>query len=228
MIRPRDNQRQKLYNAEKEAFGYQHPPLDPLPPFCELLGSGDLPTCQAWVDSLCRERWFQSRWGRVQITVHPKQSGRPSARYGGGVFLPKWSRMPWLILHEVAHVLCHSRYAGHGPEYAAIYLTLVEHHLGTAAARHLREMFRKHRVNYRAGLENVPKPGSKPVVTQKVVAERRKAREAVPVSSQEASSAAQIVRRAVKHGLLGGTGTKQRSYALAIARQLEGLTAPSG
>lgn len=220
MTRPRDNQRQRLYNAEREAFGSDSE-------WSKIVGNGTIAACQAWVDALCAERWFQSRWGQKQIPVRLKCSGSATAEYNRHISLPPSYRIPWVILHEVAHVLCHSRYAGHGPEYAAIYLTLVEHHLGTAPASNLRTMFRQHRVSYRAGLENVPKPGSRPVVTKKVVAERRKVREAVPVSKQEASSAAQIVRRAVKHGLLGGTGTKQRSYALTIARQLEGLANPT-
>jgi len=49
------------------------------------------------------------------------------------------------MCHEIAHTLTPTD-AGHGPEFARVYLFLVERVIGKAEAKELREKFREHRV----------------------------------------------------------------------------------
>ena len=64
----------------------------------------------------------------------------------GVILLPRWSRRERVILHELAHLATPSSFAPHGPEYAAVYLELVQHFMGAAAAGGLGGSFRTHRV----------------------------------------------------------------------------------
>lgn len=210
-VRPRDSQRQKLYNAEREALKEN---------YGGKVGNGMIADVQGMVDRLCQQHWFQARWGQRTIEVRQKTSGRATGYYNSHICMPPRYRSPYITLHEVAHVLCHPKYAGHGPEYAALYLFLVHQHLGADASASLRESFRKHGVKYREGVPSLPPP-KKPVVTQKQVKEQKRKDSSRPLSKMEAQSTASCLRRGVKAGLFGASGTKQRTYALLISRTLE-------
>jgi hypothetical protein len=60
---------------------------------------------------------------------------------------------PWVILHEIAHIMCCSAdngERGHGREFARFFLMLVRRWLGPDAARALREAYAAEKVKYRA------------------------------------------------------------------------------
>lgn len=218
MTRPRDNQRQRVYDAE--------PALDPFSSkagkhmlSAERLSTGNvsIPAVQTYVDDLCRANWFQSRWGRVSRYVRHKAYGRAT---GGGynITLPPWGRQERVILHELAHTLTPSKYAAHGPEFAGVLLTLVQFQLGAEARRALRAEFTEHRV--RVSLVAVPDPGAHRVVTAteraaKVAVERQR-----EVTTAQREVAADILRRAAAQGLFGPAGRKPRVHALEAARRL--------
>ncbi len=208
----RDNQRQKLYTAERES----------LVEWSVVVGDGSVAAAQTYVDALCRERWFQVRWGQQTIPVRQKTHGRATAnQISGYITLPPWSRCPRVILHEVAHIICPPEYAWHGPEFAARMLLLVRFHLGVEAAAKLREGYAKQRVKHREGVRSLPEPNPDRVLTQAIVVARLRKAANKPVGPVEARTAADVLRRAVKQGLLGAVGTKERNYALAAARRLE-------
>lgn len=137
MSRPRDNQRQRLYNAETAlagvAFGRR------LETVAEL---------QAYVDGLLGTRWFRARWGRWGRIVVTAGRGRRSACAHGQheIRIPRWARSELVVLHEVAHCLTDARAAAHGPEFAGVMLALVRQFMGPGAAASLRSSFRSHRV----------------------------------------------------------------------------------
>ena len=148
MTRPRDTQRQRLYNAE-QAMGF--------------LGDGPgkrmetVAEMQSFVDALLRSRWFKARWGvwgRIEVR---DGRGRSSAAAFGQhqIRVPRWARSELVVLHEVAHCLTPRGYASHGPEFAGVFVALVRQVMGPAAAASLRDSFRSYRV--RVGPAPVPR-----------------------------------------------------------------------
>lgn len=140
----RDSQRSKLYAAEREAFTNHMQKID-------------LEVCIDIVD-----RVFTSK--RVKDAYNPFWTRRPivddgrgcrrAISYGGRITLPKWARMKWVVLHEMAHEVRHYRRdrstpeAAHGWQYAATYLDLVMWFMGSEAHNKLKAAFRKHKVRF--------------------------------------------------------------------------------
>jgi len=133
--RPRDSQRSKLYRAERTVGEGQHFP--------------SVAHCQARVDQILASAWWQTRFPALdQVQVRDGRGRRHAGAFHnrGAISLPRWSRRERVILHELAHLATPASFAAHGPEYAAVYLELVGHFMGAAAARDLAEAFRTHRV----------------------------------------------------------------------------------
>lgn len=151
MARPRDNQKSKLYKAD------------------DVIHGQDLPTVadmQDYVDDMTRRAWWKRRYPGVASIEVRDGRGRRSAngsydgwRRAGRVKMPRWSRYEAVLLHEVAHCATTSKYgrsvASHGPEYAKIFIELVQWRMGKEEADKLRASFKKHRVKYRVAK---PKP----------------------------------------------------------------------
>lgn len=223
MPRPRDTQRSRVYATSYEGTS---------PAAHAILANGrktsagnrHIDNCQAYVDDLTAQRWFQSRWGRKRIEVGHKVWG-DATWDGGDISLPPWARTEDTILHEVAHALTPSKYAAHGPEYAGVYLTLVRGAVGVAAGRSLRESYREKRV--RMNMAAVPAAGSRVVVTKTERAAKEKAAAQRPVTREEAARAAEVLRRAARTGVFGPGSRKPRVHALATARLLEAAVNPS-
>lgn len=124
--KPRDSQRKKVYESERKIW-----------PKSEQLET--LPEINTWLDyKVFGSNWFEKSYPLVKgFKVH---DGR-AARFARGWFdvkqgtahmkLPRWSRNKMVILHELAHGLCQSIYdrrkvAGHGKEWAGIFLQLLK------------------------------------------------------------------------------------------------------
>lgn len=139
--RPRDSQRERVYQAEKPLMASQ-----------EKFRSVE--DCQAFVDEVVDSDWWLARFSRIsKITVTDGRSRRRGgAEYTWGgweIAMPVFSRNRLYLLHEIAHCLGLPTEAWHGPAYAARYLALVERWLGKKAARQLRADFAKEGVRYR-------------------------------------------------------------------------------
>lgn len=137
--RPRDTQRKRLYDAEREVRRGQ-----------EFKSVAEM---QQYVDALLAQRWCRSRWGGQSVEVRDGRGFRRAMCYPDGssavIYMPLWSRCQRIVLHEVAHALAPEDAAWHGPEFAAIYLALVQREVGADAAEEMRAAFRKHRVRHR-------------------------------------------------------------------------------
>jgi len=133
--RPRDSQRARLYRAEGEVdAGRRLPTVERM---------------QAWVDGLVATGWFVARWGARSFEVRPGFGHRRATADENGVLqMPKWARSELVLLHEVAHCLTPVTFAGHGPEYAGVLLTLARRGMGPGTAQLLEDAFARERVRW--------------------------------------------------------------------------------
>lgn len=75
---------------------------------------------------------------------------------GDTIWLNKWARQKWVVIHELAHVVDRNEngrpraiwHQGHGWQFAAIYLRLVGTAFGYGAEKALRASFKEHGVKY--------------------------------------------------------------------------------
>lgn len=144
--RPRDSQRQKVYDAEDAIHGKDLPTV---------------PEMQEYIDAILRKRWFKNRYPNIkQVKV---QDGR-GRRRAVGIYrwtysiikMPRWARCEMVLLHELAHVVTDGRkgvfgaskhaVASHGPEFARNFLDLVYWKMGREAGDTLRASFKEKRV----------------------------------------------------------------------------------
>lgn len=137
-MKQRDYQKSKLYDAE-----------DVLK--CAPLVSLD--ECREVLDRALRivDRYCIPRPQSVQL--RPGYGARHPFQRFNTITLPKFSRQPHIILHELAHVLIWSQYctlslpagvpkaAAHGQHFAALYLWLVRKVLGNEQAEKLSASF---------------------------------------------------------------------------------------
>lgn len=147
----RDNQRKKVYTAEREVFGANANTAKigmPLP----TVGDVDRYVCVVLNRKVVARHYNTNR----PVLVVDGRGTRRAMAYGGyKISIPKWARTEWVVLHELAHILewrdrarTGVRTASHGWEFAAIYLFLVKTMLGKDTADLLKASFRKHRVKF--------------------------------------------------------------------------------
>lgn len=117
-----------------------------------------LPAVKRFVHGVLAEPWFEQEFGtlpEVRIkdgrgTRHAYSAYDPKRRSVLFSF-PRWARSTPVLLHEIGHAASlrrHGLIAAHGPEFAAVYLHLIKHHLGADAHARLSEAFAKHRVRH--------------------------------------------------------------------------------
>lgn len=166
MSRVRDTQRQRLYDAERRAFGNW-----PLVRHGKTLK--DHKAVEAYVAKVVSRATIQRRYGswlnRSPIGVKAGRAGSTWSR--GGRFWIKMApnhRIEWIVLHELAHLIQHRVYpnglggmsvAGHGPEFCSIYLDLVRYCLGKAAHAALKAEFVAGKVKHRLTKAHEPNRG---------------------------------------------------------------------
>lgn len=150
MKRPRDTQRKKVYDAEVAALG-------------EPKGGLTLVEAGSYATRIMRSPWWDSTHrtlhaGRFRILpkvlriTDGRGRRRGSARTSSPnalIKLPRFSRVDWYILHELAHVLtARQDEAWHGRTFARAYILLVQRWMGDEAAGRLRAAFAEHGVKY--------------------------------------------------------------------------------
>ena len=135
---PRDEQRKRLYAAERQVKAFLR---DTLPTIGEM---------QAFVDSILRNRWMQTYFAASVVApirvIGGRQRPATAMNFLSTISMPKWSRTKFLVIHEVSHILAARCFgedviAAHGPEYGTLFLELVEHFLGAEDALDLPEAF---------------------------------------------------------------------------------------
>lgn len=140
MTRERDNQRQRVYGAEIDAWSSGHGGKS----YFQTIPNDGL---KDYVASILDKRSVRSRWGvrpipRIELTHGGARAfGMHEIRFGLN------TRNEMIACHEVAHTLmADTSYAAHGPEYVGVYLFLVRLMMGDEWAKALSDSFRKHKV----------------------------------------------------------------------------------
>jgi hypothetical protein len=128
----RDFQRSKVYAWERQAaerFGFQfYMPRD---------GAGVVTMDQvaAFVAKVWRSE--RGRYGKAKWPVPELADGGGTRRASGSsrrLNLPRWSRSPWVMCHEIAHGLdMRSRRGWHGPRFVGVLIGLAARHCGQDA-----------------------------------------------------------------------------------------------
>lgn len=138
----RDSQRQRVYNAEHEAF--EETPHNRLMDFKEAEDFTYM-IAPLWIKFKVSKRM---RPGRAHHDPNTDEL----------VFSEK-SLRSWVIIHEATHAW-EDRGAAHGPEFARKYIEMVRHYLGSDAEKLLLNAFDKHKVDYE-GRSKPSKPSPK-------------------------------------------------------------------
>lgn len=106
-IRERDYQRSRVYEWERQEFGWDDEPLT-------------LEQCAQLAKSILPSVKVLDGRGRRNACAMP---------FDGSIKLPRWARRKWVVLHEVAHLVAHDvRLAWHGREFMADYIALLADH----------------------------------------------------------------------------------------------------
>lgn len=216
MTLARDNQKQRVYDAERDAAvvvdGYHYK---------QTIPNHEV---QPWVDAVLSRKAIRARWGNRNIYVGFTHGGG-HAHSAGEITLGRDACNPWYILHEIAHCLmwgephyADEQYAPHGPEFAGLYLWLVRNVMGEEASKALLDQYRVKRV--RRNTKAIHSP-TRTVVTKAEKAAKARAVRERPLTPLDRENAAETLRRAVKLGMFGPSGSKPRTYALSAARTLE-------
>lgn len=136
----RDSQRSKVYKAEREVWdiAQKFDNMDQTKRYVQVvLDILDLPELK-----------------RYKVYVGDGRARRSAGGNARGIYLPKWARTPWVILHELAHTLTARQHVFKGIQHhwpwASNYLMLVTKILGEGAGKRLKEAFKKHRVRFKA------------------------------------------------------------------------------
>ncbi len=136
----RDNQRQRVYNAERTTTMWTSP---------ERID--DIHALRKYVKKICKSAWYRRRF--VRYPLIEVGDGRRRRKAGGGwgeINMPRWSRFKLVILHEMAHAV-HTYQPWHGREFCKIYLAMVKKWIGKEAYAGLKLAFDEHGVKYRTG-----------------------------------------------------------------------------
>lgn len=158
----RDNQRQRVYDAERLAFPNDRFDSDKLKDL-------SVEDCQKIVNKITHSNWWTNRYGGMMkapsnVEVCAGQGFKNAVAYTetNTIYLPLWARKMSVILHELAHIAIEDRrafsyyilydpppIAAHGPEFAKEFLALVQRWMGKEEAKALREGYKAKRVKYR-------------------------------------------------------------------------------
>jgi putative metallohydrolase (TIGR04338 family) len=113
-----------VYDAERELF-----PVDKYPPDLSLW------ECEQLLHRMYRDtRYREMEKAKKGAPVLKDGRGRRRAGYSRprhAIALPRYYRKAWVVAHEVAHTFVdHNRVPGHGAEFMAVYIDLLERHCG--------------------------------------------------------------------------------------------------
>lgn len=186
--RPRDSQRQKVYVAENRATRWTGTPRSELMTISE---------CQAYIDKVLASKWLRSQADlRSRLAAIDKRGGVAVIAGRGGAnatfdvrYSQSWgevyretrpsislgvrTRQPYLLLHELSHILQPSGSAFHGWEFCDILLRLVRHFLGADLHARLKAEFKAERVRFTAPrAKREMSPEQRALLTQRLAAAR--------------------------------------------------------
>jgi hypothetical protein len=142
MTRPRDSQRQKVWDAEHEARRNTSDNL--------LLALNNI---RPFTKNILNSRWADNHMENYlpkQLDIYVGRSGSCCAWINrhGELQLPAYSHISdkLALLHAVAHVFSPEDKAWHGPEFCRTYLEMTGRFISSHAADQLRASFKTHRI----------------------------------------------------------------------------------
>lgn len=136
-------QRYKIYDVENAAFGSQ------------LYTTAD--GMQAWLDWICRTKWWKERSKIKHVQVVFPVVGKMSGATKEGPHLARIEFGPFSLCqltacHELGHVLTWDEAASdeedHGPKFVGTYLRVVKRYMTAEAARKLASDFDEVGIKY--------------------------------------------------------------------------------
>ncbi|UTC29781.1 hypothetical protein BAJUN_01510 [Bajunvirus bajun] len=149
-IKERDSQRSKLYKAEGVLRS-------------RAARLETVPDIERFIAKVIARAPIQERYGRWLRTPIKVKDGRGRSNAGGHeryITMPLWSRTDHIVLHELAHTLTRRKHgldvAGHGWQYAAIYLDLVWFGMGREAHDVLKASFKAGKVRFAEPRKRAP------------------------------------------------------------------------
>lgn len=181
--RGRDSQRGKLYKAERRAQRrFPHPGADVSTPDLYRTQLNAIMATQ-WM----RDNFPKAAADPVSVKFNPRMGGAHAGKNGITTGTKSWTMNMLILCHELAHTIVRRQYgtsmyvdeqsgklvrsvfglsnysmhfiAGHGPEYADVYLRLVREFIGYEQFKILREEFDASRIRYVAPEQyNTPMP----------------------------------------------------------------------
>jgi putative metallohydrolase (TIGR04338 family) len=179
----RDSQRQKVYNAETAAFGWDGPTIE-------------WSAVEAYAAKVMKSAYVRRKYGEKKITVLPSRGrgahaipagaflrGGSIVTYDAQILVSRSARREWVIIHEMAH---HYAALGcrHGWKFCEVYLDLVRHFLGKDAHDALKASFKSHKVRYSKPVKRTFTPEQR-----KQMADRMAAVRAAKVAKQTEAAA---------------------------------------
>lgn len=128
----RDSHRSKVYAAE-----------DTCKPLL-YISTFTLPHAQRWVNKWRMSKWSRKIWSAdvrrpIPVTANENPDDINSWADDDGIVLShKAMNLPYMLIHELAHVIVRRidpEAAGHGPEFLVVLKVLIGHYIGTKAVR---------------------------------------------------------------------------------------------
>ena len=139
----RDNQKQKLYDAERAALNNHKKKF-----------KNHLEAAR-FLAKVISNKWFIDNFMIREVIMLHDHRNHISAR-GGGIHgitrigkikIPDWACSDWVVLHELAHC-CQEHPPAHGRNFCYIFLLLVEKFMSKQAASDLKEEYNKRNVKF--------------------------------------------------------------------------------
>ena len=143
--RPRDFQRQRLYDAERSIRAWRRK-KDYFPTKSRT---------SRFVYGVCLDPWTVRKFGRPSApnTFYPGETTDPATGCSYELVLPNWAHFKLVLLHEIAHSLTQWQHgwpnvSNHGPEFASIFLALTYRFMGERDGDQLLNAYEEHTVKY--------------------------------------------------------------------------------
>jgi putative metallohydrolase (TIGR04338 family) len=209
----RDTQKQRLYAAENSVFG--NTTGDSAPP----LDFEDIAQIERYVDGLRITVWMREKYPAATRSKVRVLAGRGCNANALGMTLATWGYRKWTVLHELAHTVTDRVHAndidiaGHGREYARVYLALVRRFIGVDEYKKLRAAFKAHKVKYsarkrRAQVSHLPRGNVAALAAYRETRKRAKV---------QAERLANLIAKEVPQALLDAGLPKDPATRLRIA-----------
>jgi len=142
MTKTRDNQRQKVYRAERESLHNKGEKFK------------DLKEVNTYINHILSSHYWKKLNGSWHIEVRDGRGRKAACAFDREtIALPKWARQDVVIIHELAHTVVNfnsRKVASHGREFAKTFLGLVKRFMGRESYLLLKESYKKNHVHYTA------------------------------------------------------------------------------